>query len=57
MAIEKNYKCMATFRGFGKVLNTKFPHIFGLESLEISISISISYGMHFGAQEALNEDV
>ena len=55
MAIEKNYKCMATFRGFGKVLKTKFPYIFGLESLEISISIS--YGMHFGAQEALNEDV
>ena len=27
IAIEKPYKCMATFRGFGKVLTQKFLYL------------------------------
>ena len=44
MAIEKPYKCIATFRGFGKVLIQKYFYPWNGKDLRVEICYVASQG-------------
>ena len=44
MAIEKPYKCIATFRGFGKVLTQKYFYPWNGKNLRVEICNVASQG-------------